>query len=78
MKMTQKLANELMDCLGALMVSANGVMPKTDEEREKVQTYAKTTFLMLCDYWADVMEQEWEIIPEKHPLADLPPSKYLN
>ena len=78
MKMTQKLANDLMDCLGALMISANGTMPKTDEEREKVQTYVTTTFLNLCDYWADLMEEEWEVIPEEPSLADLPPSKYIN
>lgn len=69
MKMTQKLANDLMDCLCALAISANGRMPETDEEFEQSQQYAKDTFMTLCDQWEQVTGETWEVIPSE-PLED--------
>ena len=63
MKMTQKLANDLMDCLCALAISANGRIPETDEEFEQCKQYAKDTFMTLCDQWEQVTGETWEVIP---------------
>lgn len=63
MKMTQKLANDLMDCLCALAISANGRIPETEEEFEQCQQYAKDTFMTLCDQWEQVTGETWEVIP---------------
>lgn len=65
MKMTQKLANELMDCLCALAISANGRMPETDEEFEQCEQYAKGTFMTICDQWEQVAGETWEVIPSE-------------
>ena len=63
MEMTQKLANDLMDCLCALAISANGRIPETDEEFEQCKQYAKDTFMTLCDQWEQVTGETWEVIP---------------
>ena len=62
MKMTSKLANDLMDCLLALAISANGRLPN-EEEFALSKQYAEETFLRLCNEWEEVMEDEWEVIP---------------
>lgn len=65
MEMTQKLANDLMDCLCALAISANGRIPETEEEFEQCQQYAKDTFMTLCDQWEQVTGETWEVIPSE-------------
>ena len=69
MKMTSKLANDLMDCLCALAISANGRMPN-EEELALSQQYAKETFLRLCNEWEEVMEDEWEVVPVDEPIEE--------
>ena len=51
MRMTQKLANDLMDSLAALAISANGRLPVSEEELQAGGRYAKETFLRLCEEW---------------------------
>lgn len=65
MEMTQKLANDLMDCLCALAISANGRIPETEEEFEQCQQYAKDTFMTLCDQWEQVTGETWEVVPNE-------------
>lgn len=61
MRMTQKLANDLMDNLAALDISANGRLPETEEELQSCERYAKATFLRLCEEWEQTMGGTWEI-----------------
>ncbi len=71
MKMTQKLANELMDCLTCLAISAldgvrideNGEPYVPDVLMESATTYARNTFIELTDALAQNAGEEWEIIP---------------
>ena len=53
--MTQQLANDLMDCLCALAISANGRIPETQEDMAMCQEYAQGTFLSLCEDWEKTM-----------------------
>ena len=71
MKMTQKLANDLMDNLAALEISANGRLPLSEEELQSCERYAKTTFLRLCGEWEKTMEGTWEVVPNKNDSYDL-------
>lgn len=71
MKMTQKLANDLMDCLTCLAISAlggvsideNGEPYVPDEKMEIATTFARDTFIELADDIAKDIGEEWEIIP---------------
>ena len=71
MKMTQKLANDLMDCLTCLAISAldgvrydeNGEPYVPDVLMESATTYARNTFIELTDAIAQNAGEEWEIIP---------------
>lgn len=73
MKMTSKLANQLMDDLCCVAISANGGVPTdengecciTDEQLEMASTYAKATFLSLLSAWEKLMGEEWEIGDEE-------------
>ena len=69
MKMTSKLANDLMDCLLALAISANGRMPN-EEEFALSKQYAQETFLRLCNEWEEVMEDEWEVVPVDESIEE--------
>ena len=64
MKMTQTLANNLMDSLTALDISANGRFPETEEELQSCEIYAKRTFFRLCEEWEQVIGGTWEFIPD--------------
>lgn len=73
MKMTETLANDLMDCLAALAISANGgcsfdengeIIGITDEQLALVERYSRTTFEELCAAWEETMHDEWEVIPD--------------
>lgn len=70
MKITQVLANDLMDCLCALAVSANGRIPETEEEIAMCQAYAKETFLRLCEQWEEATGENWEVIPMGSPFLN--------
>lgn len=71
MRMTQKLANDLMDNLAALDMSANGRLPETEEELQSCERYAKTAFLRLCEEWEQTMGGTWEVVPNENDSYDL-------
>ena len=60
MRMTNKLANQLMDDLACVIISANGI-PETKEEFDKVTEYARNTFVNLLTEWEELKGEEWEI-----------------
>ena len=60
MRMTNKLANQLMDDLACVAISANGI-PETKEEFDKVTEYARNTFVNLLTEWEELKGEEWEI-----------------
>ena len=68
MRMTQKLANDLMDNLAALDISANGRLPETEEELQSCERYAKKTFTRLCEEWEQTMGGTWEITLDSYDL----------
>ena len=73
MKMTQKLANDLMDCLACLAISAlggarideNGEPYVPDALWDTATNYARNTFIELTDDLAKDIGEEWEVIPIK-------------
>ena len=70
MKMTQKLANDLMGNLAALEISANGRLPLSEEELQSRERYARETFLSLCEEWEQTMGGTWEITPDENNTYD--------
>lgn len=70
MRMTQKLANDLMDSLAALAISANGRLPVSEEELQSCGRYAKETFLRLCEEWEQTTGGTWEITPDEDTTYD--------
>ena len=70
MRMTQKLANDLMDSLAALDISANGRLPVSEEELQSCGRYAKETFLRLCEEWENIIGGTWEITPDENTTYD--------
>ena len=70
MRMTQKLANDLMDSLAALVVSANGRLPETEEEIKSCERYARETFLRLSEEWEQIVGGTWEISPDENNTYD--------
>ena len=70
MRMTQKLANDLMDSLAALAISANGRLPVSEEELQSCGRYAKETFLRLCEEWEQIVGGTWEITPDENNTYD--------
>ena len=68
MRMTEKLANDLMDNLASLAISANGCLPETEEELQSCERYAKATFLRLCEEWEQTMGGTWEITLDSYDL----------
>ena len=71
MRMTEKLADDLMNNLASLAISANGYLPETEEELELCENYAKKTFIHLCEEWEKTMEGTWEVVPNKNDSYDL-------
>ena len=71
MRMTEKLANDLMDNLAVLAISANGRIPETEEELQSCVMYAKKTFTRLCEEWEHTMEGTWEVVPNENDSYDL-------
>ena len=70
MRMTQKLANDLMDSLAALAISANGRLPETEEELQSCARYARETFLRLGEEWEDTIGGTWEVTPDENNTYD--------
>ena len=70
MRMTQKLADDLMDSLAALAISANGRLPVSEEELQSCGRYAKETFLRLCEEWEQTTGETWEITPDENTTYD--------
>ena len=70
MRMTQKLANDLMDSLAALAISANGRLPETEEELQSCERYARETFLRLGEEWEQTTGGTWEITPDENTTYD--------
>ena len=68
MRMTEKLANDLMDNLAALAISANGRIPETEEELQSCERYAKETFTRLCEEWEQTMRGTWEVTLDSYDL----------
>ena len=80
MVMTQKLANELMDNLACLAMSALGTdehieswekdreenIPIFEEEyTREVLNYARTKFVEICDEWERQMGESFVVIPNE-------------
>ena len=69
MKMSNELANALMDALACLAISANGGVEvdengepiMTEEQEELVLTYARSAFTKICEEWEEEMGEKWEI-----------------
>ena len=70
MRMTQKLADDLMDSLAALAISANGRLPVTEEEFQSCERYARKTFLRLSEEWEQIIGGTWEITPDENTTYD--------
>ena len=70
MKISQTLVNDLLDCLCALAVAANGRAPETEEEKAMCQEYAKGTFLSLCEEWEETMGESWDVVPIKPTILN--------
>lgn len=68
MKMTNKLANTLMNSLACVAFSAvgkavtdeNDDIIVTDEDFQKVAEYARKTFSKILLPWEELMGDEWE------------------
>ena len=64
MVMTEKLANELMDLLACVALSATGGVDPDNIDEEQVeyaQEYAKNTFCELLNAWEELTGKEWDI-----------------
>lgn len=70
MRMTQKLANDLMDSLAALDISANGRLPVSEEEIESCERYARETFLRLSKEWERIIGGTWEVTLDENNTYD--------
>lgn len=70
MRMTQKLADDLMDNLVALDISANGRLPVSEEELQSCEKYARKTFLRLCEEWEQTTGGTWEITSDENNTYD--------
>ena len=67
MIMTAKLANQLMDTLACVAISATGGAIQdanghySQEQMEFAQEYAKQTFCDILESWEEQMGKEWSI-----------------
>ena len=67
MVMTEKLANQLMDTLACVAISATGgAIQDVDgnfnqEQMEFAQAYARQTFCDILETWEEQMGKEWNI-----------------
>lgn len=67
MIMTAKLANQLMDTLACVAISATGGAIQdanghySQEQMEFAQEYAKETFCAILESWEEQMGKKWDI-----------------
>ena len=67
MIMTKKLADQLMDSLTCVAISATGGVIQdsngncNQEQMEFVQEYARQAFCDILEAWEDVTDKEWNI-----------------
>jgi len=61
MVMTSVLANNLMDDLCCLSISASGVIPEDEEQMKPHLEYARKTFMEITDFFQDKYGDEWVI-----------------
>lgn len=67
MVMTEKLANQLMDTLACVAISATGGAIEdangnfNQEQMEFAQAYARQTFCDILEAWEEQMGKEWNI-----------------
>ena len=67
MTMTKKLADQLMETLMCVAISATGGAIQdsnghfSEEQMEFAQEYAKKTFCNILNDWEDSMGKEWSI-----------------
>ena len=67
MIMTKKLADQLMDTLACVAISATGgVDPENinQKQMEYAENYAKETFCDLLEAWEELTGKEWKIEEE--------------
>ena len=68
MVMKEKLANQLMDCLAYVPISATGGIIQNEngdfnqKQMDFVEKYARETFYNILEAWEESMEKEWEIV----------------
>ena len=68
MTMKEKLANQLMECLACVALSATGGIIRNEngdfnqEQIEFAEEYARQTFYNILEAWEESMEKEWEIV----------------
>ncbi len=76
MRMTLKLANQLMDSLVCLAISANGGADydhlPTDEQMALVTKYASNKLLEICAEWEVLKGEEWEIEEPEEEVDEEP------
>ena len=67
MVMTKKLANQLLDTLACVAISATGGAIQdanghfNQEQIEFAQEYARQAFYNILDAWEEPMDKEWSI-----------------
>lgn len=67
MNMKEKLANQLMDALACVAISATGGIIKdtngefNQEQMEFVEKYARKTFCDILESWEESTGKEWDI-----------------
>ena len=68
MVMKEKLANQLMDCLAYVAISATGGIIQNEngdfsqEQKDFVEKYARETFYNILEAWEKSTEKEWDIV----------------
>ena len=71
MTMTKKLADQLMDTLACVAISAmGGVIQHEDgsfdqEQMDYAQEYARNTFCELLEAWEEMVGKKWNITAEE-------------
>jgi hypothetical protein len=68
MKMTNKLATTLMNCLTMVAISANGCLPQTEEDIHLTEEWARNKFTSILEEWEETMEEKWEIEMTDKPV----------
>lgn len=66
---SEKLCTELLDCLMAVAISANGgadIIDELDEDEiANLEEYSRAKFNEIMGEWENVTGTEWAIVPDK-------------